>query len=380
MIHVDLTHPCYGCGVCVSACPHNAIQLKMSNDGFWLPDIDKNRCTECNICEKVCAHLDTHPCFPKEKTQISGYSIINNDPQIREQSTSGGASFAIASYLHDNGYKLVGVKYDTKNNIAKHFVADTLDEFRQSMNSKYIQSFTSDGFDKLKDGNRYAIFGTPCQIDSLRRWAKLRHKENNFIFIDLFCHGVPSYLLWSSYLKYHIRSTEKLIKPIFRDKQNGWHTYTLTLKTDRKNISHTLSRNDLFYNFFLESYILNIPCYKCIYRDANSAADIRMGDLWGDKYHTNNEGITGILALTDRGRKIIQHLNQTCTVTHETIETVIGGQMHHNLKIPRLRNKLILKLQNDIPLNKLYLIYGCRMRIKHLIPNKIKSMVKHLIR
>ena len=116
------------------------------------------------------------------------------------------------------------------------------------MNSKYIPSYTVDGFSDLMKGGRYAVFGTPCQIDSLRRWAKIGRKENNFVFVDLFCHGVPSYLHWQAYLKYHLKVGEKLENPIFRDKRNGWHTYTMSLQTNKRFISNPPNEGQQHYD------------------------------------------------------------------------------------------------------------------------------------
>jgi len=379
MINITENNPCYGCGVCASACPHNAINLELSQEGFWLPKIDLKKCTKCNICEKVCSFLTPQTNSQTDNEQIHAYSVIYNQPEIRKDSTSGGAGFAIAEHLHKAGYKLVGVKYDNQENITKHFITDSLEEFKQTLNSKYIQSNTKAGFTSIMNGEKYAIFGTPCQIDSLKRWAITKRKANNIILIDLFCHGVPSYWLWKSYLEHHLDSNEKLIKPIFRDKCNGWHTYTLTLKTNKKSHSHTNTHNDIFHNFFLGSYVLNRPCYNCIYRGINSSADIRMGDLWGNKYRKNNQGITGILTFTKRGEQIINNLTSTCTINTELIQTIIEGQIQHKISTPRTRTKIINLLKKGASLRKIYMIYGWKMRIKNLTPKILKTLVKRLI-
>ena len=44
---------CTGCMLCMNVCPNNAIQIKQV-DGFLNPQIDKERCIECKLCEHYC--------------------------------------------------------------------------------------------------------------------------------------------------------------------------------------------------------------------------------------------------------------------------------------------------------------------------------------
>ena len=255
MITNGINTSCYGCGVCAAACPHHAIKIQQSTEGFWVPIVNIGICVDCKICDKICAYTDGHCLLPNGKEEVKAYAIVNNNEEIRRISTSGGAGFAIGTYLLQQGYLLVGVRYDSEKNIACHFVTDNLKDFKQTLNSKYIPSYTVEGFSGLMDGQKYAVFGTPCQIDSLRRWARLRKREDNFFFVDLFCHGVPSYLHWNAYLRYHLKAGEKLITPIFRDKRNGWHAYTMSLQTDKRFISTPLQKNDFFQNIFFGNFL-----------------------------------------------------------------------------------------------------------------------------
>lgn len=372
---------CLGCGVCAVACPHHAIQIVRSQEGFWVPVVDEALCVDCHICDKVCAYTDDKCFLPLDRVEnVGAYAVVNKDKEIRKVATSGGAGFAIATYLLQQGYSLVGVRYDNEKNIACHFVTDDLDEFKQTLNSKYIPSYTPNGFSTLMNGKKYAVFGTPCQIDSLRRWARLRKKEENFFFVDLFCHGVPSYLHWDAYLKYHLKKDERLLSPIFRDKRNGWHAYTMSLQTDKRFISVPLQKNDFFQNIFFGNYSLNRSCYSCKYRGSNSAADLRLGDLWGGKYASNEEGITGVLAMTEKGKKLITQITGTlCEVKCENMEVIMAGQLHHNLSVPESRQKLLQGFREDKSLPWLYFWYAKKMWMKNLVPYGIKRFIKKVL-
>lgn len=380
MITNGINTSCYGCGVCAAACPHHAIKIQQSTEGFWVPIVNIGICVDCKICDKICAYTDGHCLLPNGKEEVKAYAIVNNNEEIRRISTSGGAGFAIGTYLLQQGYLLVGVRYDSEKNIACHFVTDNLKDFKQTLNSKYIPSYTVEGFSGLMDGQKYAVFGTPCQIDSLRRWARLRKREDNFFFVDLFCHGVPSYLHWNAYLRYHLKAGEKLITPIFRDKRNGWHAYTMSLQTDKRFISTPLQKNDFFQNIFLGNFSLNKTCYTCKYRGVNSAADIRMGDLWGGKYASNEEGITGVLALTAKGKEVIVDISRNlCQVNLEPLDVIMAGQLHHNLQLPPSRDKLLQGFRENKSLPWLYFVYVRKMWLKNLVPYLVKKNIKRLL-
>ena len=49
---------CYGCGVCSTSCPKNAIKIELSDEGFWVPIVDLHKCIEFGICDKVFAYND----------------------------------------------------------------------------------------------------------------------------------------------------------------------------------------------------------------------------------------------------------------------------------------------------------------------------------
>ena len=124
----------------------------------------------------------------------------------------------------------MGCAYDTKENIAKSIVASTIDELDQFYGSKYFQSLTTEGFDEvLKDRTekKYAIFGTPCQIYGFSQTSKYKRKPDNYLLVDIFCHGCPSMKLWKSYLKYMSKRTgcSEYDKVVFRSKTHAWHEY-----------------------------------------------------------------------------------------------------------------------------------------------------------
>ena len=79
---------CYGCGACVSACPHNCIHMQEDEEGFRYPNVDRDRCRNCGLCEKVCPKGFAHYL---DASGIRAYYGINKNRKTVEGSSSGGA-------------------------------------------------------------------------------------------------------------------------------------------------------------------------------------------------------------------------------------------------------------------------------------------------
>lgn len=349
---------CYGCGVCVKACPVNIIALRQTDKGFYAPAIDNpDRCIECGLCLNICAYAHNNVSAPIHSDNPDSYAAWSDNQHVREWCSSGGVGFEIGKALIERGYKAVGVRYDPSTLTARHYIASSAEEFMASTGSKYIQSYTADAFLQLDKKQKYLVTGTPCQIDSLRRYARQSKTENNFVFLDFFCHGVPSWLMWQKYEKQYIQ--DSVGHPGFvswRNKRHGWHD-SWVMSADPANsgsghdiyapepehaLSSRMSQGDLFYKFFLGHYCLNHCCHTaCKYKMLSSAADIRIGDLWGKSYEENEKGVNALLVFSDRGREVAGMIENTCTLIPEPIESVTEGQMRACAPMPRIRDKVL---------------------------------------
>lgn len=199
--NVSYIHDCYGCGVCSAVCSKGIISIRLNKNGFYEPFIlDFNKCSNCGICLEVCAF--THEAISLKNHQISSWAAWSNDEDVRRKCSSGGIGFEIGKQLIKQGYHAVGCRYDVKEQRAEHYIATTVEEFVQSIGSKYIQSYTEEAFKQVKrKGQKYPVTGTPCQIDSFRRMIRKFRCEENFILMDFFCHCVPSMHAWKAYIK-----------------------------------------------------------------------------------------------------------------------------------------------------------------------------------
>ena len=101
---IQITNPadCCGCTACASVCVHNAITMQPDALGFLYPVVDKDKCTDCGLCEKVCAfndNYDTSLNLPRPEA----YAARHKDMSEVETSRSGAAFIAISDWIlkHD---------------------------------------------------------------------------------------------------------------------------------------------------------------------------------------------------------------------------------------------------------------------------------------
>lgn len=332
-VFLYIEESCYGCGVCSVICPKKIIEIKENKYGFYTPTIkDFELCINCGLCIEVCSYChDNVEKSENSLTESKGYASWSNDEKIRKNASSGGTGFEVAHFLNKKGYMFCGVRYNAEKQIAEHFMTDSLSEYERSMGSKYIPSYTVDAFSTITKGRKYFVTGTPCQIDSLRRYIKKRKIEDHFVLMDFFCHGVPSLLMWHSYLKTY--QNGHISDVCWRNKELGWHNSWVVKFFDSgiERYSSNFNDGDLFYDFFLGHRCLNPACQnKCKYKYTNSAADIRIGDLWGTKYQNNEAGVTGVIAFTTQGKNILKQMSDLITIFPESLEYVAEAQMKKN--------------------------------------------------
>lgn len=365
MNNISKIHDCYGCGVCATACGRKIIEIGLNAEGFYEPHItDPNKCTNCGICTEVCAYL--HEDLSLQNQEIHPYAAWSKDYLVRRKCSSGGAGFEIGKYLLGQGYKVCGVRYNADKNRAEHYIATNVEELIPSAGSKYIQSYTVDGFKAINRKEKYLVTGSPCQIDSFRRYIRKFRCEDNFVLLDFFCHGVPSMLVWKKYTEWAEKQVGKITYASWRNKWTGWHdswamgidceehgekinwhdSYDMLIREKKSYIESRLSQGDMFYQLFLGDCCLGKQCYDhCKYKYNHSSADIRIGDLWGKTYNDDEDGVSGAVAFTQKGNEVLKQCN--CELVEHSFDVVAEGQMKTCPQRIGAYNKILETLKND---------------------------------
>lgn len=309
-------HECTSCQMCAAVCPKDAISIHLNEDGFYRPSVDENRCVDCNLCVKVCYKYDDHlnlsSAADLNKTRL--YAAWAKSDTLVKHTTSGGIGDLLARELINEDYKIVGVVYSDDKVRAEHRIAQTLEETVPFRGSKYIQSYTMDALKEVVSHvktDKYAVFGTPCQIYALARWAERRNFRDHLFFVDLYCHGCPSLHVWTKYQQ-HIKEKLGLThfdKVEFRSKIKGWGNFYVVVVDDHP-VFVSSPKDDGFYELFFSDQVLNDACKDCQLRSTLAYTDIRLGDFWGKKYLDNHRGVSAVSLVTDQAKTVFSRIEK----------------------------------------------------------------------
>ncbi len=243
---------CTSCQMCAAVCPTGAISISLNRDGFYRPVVNDDVCTDCGLCVRNCYKFDHDIVLSDLSTKKILAAWANNRETVKE-TTSGGIADVLARQLVKDGYKCIGVAYDNDRNCAVGEIASTECEAIRFRGSKYIQSLSVDSFKRLvKDckKDKFAVFGSPCQIYAIDKFLKSRGVRENHILIDLYCHGCPTLHIWSKYVGEIMRKVngKKIISVNFRSKVRGWGNFYVVVEGVNYPIEVVSPRiNDTFY-------------------------------------------------------------------------------------------------------------------------------------
>ena len=254
---------CCGCGACVQRCPKQCITMKEDEEGFLYPVVDAGKCINCGLCEKVCPWINVQ----EKRFPLEVLAAKNKNEQERMDSSSGGVFIALAKKVIEKGGVVFGAVFD-ENWEVRHTYAETLEDIKPMMGSKYLQSRMENAYCHaeafLKEGREVLFSGTPCQIAGLH--AYLRKDYSNLLSVDLICHGVPSPGIWRKYIHETFDSISSARRAVA-----GKNSVLLS------NIHYT----NPFMRGFLANIYLRPACYGCKCKSGVSHSDLTIADFWG---------------------------------------------------------------------------------------------------
>ena len=324
MIVLKSKYDCCGCESCAQRCVHNAISMVRDEEGFLYPKINKQICTECDLCEKVCPIINQS----EPKTPIATFAAKNKNEATRLNSSSGGIFTLLATKTINNGGVVFGAKFDELWNVVHDYV-ETIEDLAKFRGSKYIQSQIGKCYKIaeifLKNGREVLFSGTPCQIAGLKKF--LIKDYSNLICVDIICHGVPSPMVWQKYKSQF--GLNKNSSFSFRDKTNSWKRYEIVALNEGKEVIRENVGQNVYMKLFLSDLCLRPSCSNCPIKGGQSQSDITIADFWGiQNIHPefdDDKGCNLVIVNSEKGLELFNSLDNC-----EKIETDFEKAISYN--------------------------------------------------
>ncbi len=382
MINIADPSQCCGCTACASVCAHDAITMRPDALGFLYPQVDVAKCTDCGLCEKVCAFHDDYD-KSLNLSQPLAYGARHKDMNEVATSRSGAAFIAISDYILENCGVVYGAGYTDHFRVV-HKRATTKEQRNEFKGSKYVQSDLTGVFRQvkkdLKAGFVVLFSGTPCQTAGLHSYVGSRLRDNLFL-VDIVCHGVPGPYIWRDYLTYLEKKHGSDICYVnFRDKEEfGWEAHRETFKFseggDKKFFSNT------FYN----NIIFRRSCSECKYANLQRPSDITIADFWGwqktdSTINADDKGLSLVLCNTEKGRQLFDAVKERMTVIPAELENCLQPNLQHPSEIhpQRMDFERDYARKGFVYAMKKYGDLGWRYKMKVYVA-RIKRVIKRVI-
>jgi len=346
---------CCGCSACVKACPTQAIQFDIDEEGFRYPIINKDICIDCKLCERICPMA--HPKYLNTEKPETYLAMLSDEKQ-RQRSSSGGLFYAIASWvIRENGI-VYGCAME-KDFTVRHIGVDTMDGLEKLRGSKYVQSELENVFveigESLKQGRKVYFVGTGCQVAGLK--AYLRKDYSNLITSDLICHGVPSQWLFHQHINYLNHKVKgKVLSYQFRDNKHGTGCEIFEYRDIKGNkkikIKPTYELSPYLYSF-MYSYTYRHSCYNCPFARIPRQGDFTLADFWGVKEFfpeiDNSKGCSLLLLNNEKSHDVWNHIKEQCDWHISKIEDAAkyNGNLLHSSSKPSIRDNIYQRIRED---------------------------------
>ena len=318
------SHECCGCGVCVLVCPTDCISLRLDEDGYYKAIVDRDDCTECGLCQEVCYKYVsewTEP-WPSALRILTGY---HRDLGIRYPSSSGGVGTAVAEGALGMGYKIIGAELDYEKMRLAHVVIDRPEDLARIRGSKYLPSYTVDALRTLKNGGKYLVIGTPCQIGCLRRAIPHLPEAEGIILVDFRCFGHPGYNLLDKYVDFlHTINRSGVRHVNMRDKNIDWKMWGVRVEFNDGTEYYQDKFTDPFAFCFRTGQAVHHVCLDCDIYKNQTWADIRLEDAWSFPPDPNDEGykngLSHVTLYTPKGQEFFDRLEARLQCTDVQID------------------------------------------------------------
>jgi len=333
---IDITDKtmCCGCNACGDVCAHGAITFKTDIEGFWYPEVDKNKCNNCGLCEKVCPIINIGKLKKNDLKQSICYVAEHKDIEVVFDSTSGGLFSALADIMYrEKGY--VGGAIFNEDFSVRQYISPNKKDLIKLRSSKYLQSNFSRFYkqlrDLLKNGENVLVCGSPCQMAALRSF--LRKDYENLIIVDFVCRGINSPKVWRKYLDtFEERYGSPVVYCKAKSKEYGWRNLTQKVILANGKAYYEPKNSNNYTKGYLQTGVFCRPsCYECKFKGYPRIADITLADFWGvenvKKVMDKNLGLSLVMVNSQKGASFFEKVKIRINTSQVSFETIEKGNL-----------------------------------------------------
>ena len=328
---------CCGCGACAAKCPKACIEMASDDCGFLMPEVDAGACVGCGGCDSVCPVMGEST---KDGVETVLWAKSKNEGE-RLVSSSGGLFALLAHEVLGTGGVVCGAAWEPGCKGVRHVLMEAEDDLDAVMRSKYVQSKISrdvyEGMRSALRGGKHVLFaGTACQVAGVRAYLGKLADSDEFLAVDVICHGVPSPLLWEKWATWRERRAGAPLRGVnMRSKTTGWLSYSASYAYahDAEKDGHVVCDggvfgDDWYFKAFLNNASLRSSCLQCPAK-RSCGSDITLGDYWGiQAAHPEVEhegGVSAVLCNSGKGVAAIDAVKPRIQWGESSLEKVLPG-------------------------------------------------------
>lgn len=320
---------CIGCGVCVDACPSDALSMKWSENGFLVAHQNQNSCNSDGKCMDVCPFNPRPEAFQNNETQLASEFLKNSTNfhpklgrfftthagyahQFRATSSSGGIATYVFDYLLRNGVvkHVISVrKSDDNDHIYSYSITSNASELYRASKTRYYPVTLSDALKQVRNvEGSVAITGVACFTKALRLAQKsdpLLKDKIKFI-VGIICGGVKS-RFFTEYLGSHAGTPPTQIEsPEYRikDAHSTAGDYSFGCTNKASGASNQIKMKSVGDMWGTGLFKAN----ACDFCDdvTTELADISLGDAWIEPFSKDGLGTSIIITRSELAKIIIE--------------------------------------------------------------------------
>lgn len=341
MIQIQDKKDCCGCNACGDVCAHQAITFKTDIEGFWYPEVDGEKCTNCGLCEKVCPIINIKELKKNDLPQSICYAAEHKNLEVVFDSTSGGLFSALADIMYKGGGYVGGAIFNEDFKSVRQYISNDKKDLPRLRSSKYLQSSLEGFFKQVRDlvkaGEKVLVCGSPCQMAALRSF--LRKDYNNLIIADYICRGINSPKVWGKYIdSFEERYGHKVVYAKAKSKEYGWRNLTQKVILDDGKAYYETRTQSNFTKGYLQTGVYCRPsCYDCKFKGHPRIADITLADFWGiekvNRSLEKNLGTSLVMINSKKGEAFFEQVKKRINYAEVPFNSIEAGNRSLNLSV-----------------------------------------------